>query len=253
MKEADVLLIKVFGKSMFAFSEVTTFREIASNGLVYIAKVKQQEFQQFMADMLTKPEYSSFIKDPQDVVMQGLADKVPQLMLQNMSATFRSSVDSASLVFAHSILDHSALQYLRITALVAPDDWLPQIENRKVEIKTLRSVSSEDIIREKLQEYFAQLERESLLKKLDLLHAKCNPTTAAQRVQDYAYDRDRIEQLDNLRHQIIHGERRNPLLPNGDQDILYLQHTSIYLMSMVSERYGVKWDKETLGKGAIYP
>ena len=47
-------------------------------------------------------------------------------------------VDAASIVFAHSVLDAAALDYCRVTALVAPGDWESVIDQRQVKLSDLR-------------------------------------------------------------------------------------------------------------------
>lgn len=58
--------------------------------------------------------------------------------------------------------------------------------------------------------------------------------------RDYVFDRKRIEDLDTLRHEIIHGEGPVSRLPNGENDIWYLEATNMFFVFLLNNRFQVK-------------
>jgi hypothetical protein len=91
-----------------------------------------------------------------------------------------------------------------------------------------------------IQEKLNQLERESLLKKLDLLFQLCTPPKGYTPINNYAYDRDRLEQIDDARHGIIHRNDMGKPLANIDNDLDFISKTANYLLALVNHKYGVQ-------------
>ena len=120
-------------------------------------------------------------------------------------ADAQASIDAASIVFTHSVVDATALDYCRVTALVAPRDWESSVDQRQVKLTDFRGKDYDQVLRQKLDEFFEQLERESLLKKTDLLFAKCQPPKDWAPIGHYQFDRERLQKLDEVRHEIVHG------------------------------------------------
>jgi hypothetical protein len=61
-------------------------------------------------------------------------------------------------------------------------------------------------------------------------------------VKNFAFDRERLKALDEMRHDIVHSRGPVVELPHGDDDILFLQKTATFLLSLVNQRYEVKID-----------
>ena len=72
-------------------------------------------------------------------------------------------------------------------------------------------------------------------------------------MHDYVYDRDRLEKLDDYRHEVIHGI--NPLqaiaTPEGDVD--YLLRTVLFFLGLVNLRYGLRLDPFYIFTGKELP
>jgi hypothetical protein len=70
----------------------------------------------------------------------------------------------------------------------------------------------------------------------------CRPPHGFVGINNYRYDRERILQLDNLRHDYVHRGALGVRLPRGDEDICYLWNTTNFLMPLVCQRYGLRLD-----------
>jgi hypothetical protein len=65
--------------------------------------------------------------------------------------------------------------------------------------------SAEAIRDELIQAILSQLERESLLKKVDMLFRLCNPPEGYAPIDNCVFDRKRLDAIDSQRHRIIHA------------------------------------------------
>jgi len=87
------------------------------------------------------------------------------------------------------------------------------------------------------------LERESLLVRIERLFALCRPAPDFHPIKNYVYDRDRVERLDRLRHDVVHRPEGTRLaIPDCYDAIEFLFRTGLYLWTMLNYKYGVKMD-----------
>jgi hypothetical protein len=56
----------------------------------------------------------------------------------------------------------------------------------------------------------------------------------------YAFDRGRLERLDQLRHDIVHGDALGAPIQNAFNDLHYLMDTAVHLALMVLNRYSLE-------------
>lgn len=162
-----------------------------------------------------------------------------------MLGTTYASLDAAVLVFYHSILDGVAFDCLRVTALHSPSDWEEDLEKVQIGLLEARDQAYDHLLRAKVGTRFASLERESLLIKVDRLLARCKPKTNWSPMHGYAYDRQRIKQFDDQRHEIIHGAaigKPLALFPVTDENLWYLSRTGMFFVALVNMRYGLQID-----------
>ena len=108
-------------------------------------------------------------------IRPGFTDGIIDETLRRSDLTSRASVDSASLVFAHSILDDLATECCRISAAADPNEWRHAIRDRRIRVGDLAERPAEQLIHSALAEYLDQLGKEALLKRLDILSTKCQP------------------------------------------------------------------------------
>jgi hypothetical protein len=157
-----------------------------------------------------------------------------QALTKHSATTFSSALDAATLIFADSVLDSAALDWCRVCALAAPDDFLPLIDQKKVTLADVQAATSFAELRATaLQGYLDSLDRAPFLKKLDLLFSLCRPSpTFVGLDTNYRYDRERLIALDTLRHDYVHHGGLGSRLPQGDADLAFLHgQTSSWLCS----------------------
>jgi hypothetical protein len=236
-----------FHRSLAAWNSVHTFRWMGQLGLPAAKKRAAWQHQQTMREVATEAEYAKiFTVDRSVLAERGFFDEVAVQMTELAANTFESSLDAASLIFAHSVLDNSVLEWLRICWLAAPDDVLHLVEQRRFSLAEMRDAGFAELRSSAIGAYLEQLERESLLKKLDAIMSVCKPGEGVRAPLRYRYDRKRIEALDNLRHNYVHGDPAIMRLPEGDDDIAYLRQTDMFMLSLVNWRFDVRIDPTML-------
>lgn len=169
---------------------------------------------------------------------EGIAETFAKKVANLRVAQFGVVVDAASLVFAHSILDAAAFDLCKVSALIDIDPWIELVSARKISLSALKTDSYETIARSHVDAYLDDLERKSLMEKIDRLFAICKPLDGISPYEDYKYVRDRVVELDKLRHDVVHHAGPVPL-PNGSGDIKYLAHTYSYLVAMVAHKHSL--------------
>ena len=186
--------------------------------------------------------YKKLIVKP-DGAETGWGDDVKNMLRTGMTESAitnaSTAIDAASIVFAQSILDDCALSYLRVSALANPADWDSIIQGKKVAYSSLGK-PAEDIRTELIHDKLEQLERESLLKKVDLLFILCPPPRNYSPIDNYAFDRDRLEEIDERRHGIIHRNGMTESLTNIEDDLEFISKTANFLMGLVNQKYDVR-------------
>jgi hypothetical protein len=245
MNDAERLFAKAFATSMRRFSMIFTFRETGYISLAVGTPTIAARERMFTEDMLSNPEHDKLFKDKAGFIeiieSMGGIEKVAEFGPKQKIAQFEAAIDASSLVFAHSIVDSNAYDYCLVTSMLEPQSWESLIDKKKIQLSEIKEQSYSEILSREVSKFILSLERESLLKKVDLLFSICKPPRDFAPINDFQYDRARLEELDKLRHEIVHGS--GPIkLPNGPADIRYPQRTSSFLMALVNERFGIKVD-----------
>ena len=156
----------------------------------------------------------------------------------------QNSVDAASLVFAHSVLDYCVNECCRIAASAGLKDWEPRVLRKQVALSEIRDQDYGTLLRELVNaDVEDQTRRTSLAKRIDLLNQICQPVPPFEfRKQAYRYQRNRIEQIDVKRQEIVHRVAFEVPLESVEDDIRYLEATMSYVVDLVSHKYKLPID-----------
>jgi hypothetical protein len=210
------------------FSRIRFFREVAMAGRPIAG---QEMFERHYGRMQELAK-----NDPPDV-LERCGSLVSQMTFYVVTEA-QASIDAASLVFAHSILDDIASECCSISFQAAPGEWAPTIEQRKVPLGQVKDRNYQQLLLSMGADYVEQLKHDPLMKRLDIINQHCQPTAAfSWKGQPYAYDRDRIQRLDDSRHAIVHAPSVGKSLPDIEEELSFLHATSQFIIWMVCERY----------------
>lgn len=243
MPSAEVVFSETFGRFISNWSFVISLRQVSEVALPLASTALAPAHADIVEVIAADPNYNKMFVNL-DGSWSPWSEELKGLMSTGITATAvsnaRKAIDAASLVFAQSMLDDSAWSYCRVCALIAPQDWEPFVEAKKIDFAAVLSKSSDAIRDELVQVALSQLERESLLKKVDMLFRLCNPPKDFAPIDNYIFDRSRLEAIDNKRHRIIHANGLKAELENIDDDLEYVKKTSNFLMGLVHQKYGVQ-------------
>jgi hypothetical protein len=232
MPTAVDVLIKTYTRYMTNWAVIVSLRQVTDEGLPHAEKAIAKRQVAALEWMTDRPELLQIFEG--NGISVGKRNKA---LLRDTMTNTRAAVDAASLVFAHSILDDCAWSFCRVCALANPHDWEYLIDTRKIDFATLREKTADTIREELIGARLNQLERESLLTKVDLLFRLCPPPKAFAPIRNYSFDRDRLERIDGDRHRIIHSGGFTGNLMTIDEDLDFVSTTVLYLMALVEQKY----------------
>ena len=164
MPAPEELFTKTFVRIQRAWGVITSFRQVAEAGLPQAEQVLSKQHLIAAKYFLTEKEYDRIFFDKEGFLksmggIEGFARSLTGLAIKNS----RNSVDAASLVFTHSLVDDVATSLCEVTAAVAPKDWEKYLDEAAVQLKDVRDVSYEKLRETALQKRIKQLRFDPLL------------------------------------------------------------------------------------------
>jgi hypothetical protein len=240
-EEAERRYTNIFSTLNQRWSDTHVFRRLAELGAP-LAKSRLVAENNLLAQRIAHDaEYDElFIDKAKAVEFFGGTERLAMLLTQRELTSFQRAVDAASLIFVHSALDAAVSDLCRVCALIAPTDWEPFLSNQKIPLSQAKSSSFVDLLQSKLKDHLQVLEREALLVRVERLFALCKPPAGFSPKRDYSYDRSRLQNLDDLRHRIVHGDTAAVALGDVPASLQFLFDSGLYLFVLVNQRYGVK-------------
>lgn len=219
------------------WERILTFRRMGILGLESATAKLYASNVQFVQDELVSGDFKHLLKNPDAFVREGHDSALIKAMTEGAAGSFEQSLDSAALVFAHSILDAAVHDCLWISAFSAPRDWMEFVGKRSILLSELETRSPAEHLTVAVSGELDRLERESLLKKVDRLFQLCKPKKQTYLTNGFRFDRDRLEKLDALRHAIVHTPGRRRQFPELADDLDFLRKSGLHLVVMLSETY----------------
>ena len=240
-EKAELLFTQTFWRTNTRFFELERFRRVTKQVQPQVEQIAKVE-SGWLASSLASGDLDRYITDKEGfLAVVGGKEGLIQTVTKQRTESYQASIDAACIILAHSILDAAAYDYFRVVEMVAsPDDLLPFVAKRQVTLEEIRGSDYKDVAREKIQQFVSQLKRESLLEKIDRLFQACRPPANFEPVRGHKYNRQRVLDLDNRRHEIVHGEGLKSPLLSCDDDIKYLVDTASFLLCLVHEKYQIR-------------
>ena len=84
-----------------------------------------------------------------------------------------------------------------------------------------------------------RLERGSLLEKVDRVFQVCRPTKQEYLTNGFHFDRDRLTQLDALRHKVVHSPGGGWGFESLYEDLDFMRNSGLHIFALVAERFGL--------------
>jgi len=243
LHKANALLTDTFLRYLKGFAFIFSFRWLASTGLERSFNFLRDDSLMLFQELETNPDYKGILIDidPNRRSSPNWA-RVAAIAARGQAEGFSVAVDAASLVFAHSVLDDAALQYCRVTAMVSPSSWEQFVIDRKITLSEAKNENYQSLLQQNIERHLNNLEKESLMVKIHKLFAVCKPSRDYRPIRRFSFDSSRLQDLDTLRHSIIHQTGPVQKLPKGEDDIRFMQLCGLYMVNLVNARFGVQID-----------
>jgi len=240
---ASILYTRVFTVLLTRWQMMSTFLRVAELGATSAEQQLGFENLLFAKRLVDGPDFDRFFKDKTGFLafFGGEAGLAQKLTAEQVSSA-RSASAAAALVFAHSALDLCVSDLCRVAALCRPTDWDDWIGSRKVAFAEARASPLGDIRQSLVEKALDEIVRQSLLTRTDRMFALCKPAIGTTILRDFSFDRNRLERLDTLRHEVVHGIGNESRVTDIDGEIEFLHKTGLFLASMVHLSYGVQVD-----------
>lgn len=222
--------------------------------MAHAEKVVASQHTSFISDLTTSGKLGKFIigmVDSEDVrrTADFLRDELTKQTLKNASY----SVDAASLVFAHTVLDDAMNSFLEITSEVARDYWEQCVKKKKVELEQIMSLGLKPVLGKLINKEIWGIRRnDSMIKRAELLHLICKPVKVPVHA-NYKFDSDRLRWIDKCRQDIVHGDMLGDEIPQIDETLQYLFDTWMYFFLMMNETFGLRVDPSLLASAGKEP
>lgn len=243
MPTAEDVFSETYGRFIKNWAFITSLRQVAEVALPTAEEALAAIHADFVERASIDPQYKKIIVNL-DGTEAAWGDEVKKLlgagMTQNAIANATTAINAASLVFAESVLDDCVWSFLKVCSLVSPADWEQFIANRKVSFASFCGKTREAVRAEMIEEKLTQIERDSLLGKIDLLFQLCTPPKGFAPIRNYVYDRDRLAKIDDARHGIVHRDGLGKPVAGIDDDLDFISKTANYLLGIVNQKYGVQ-------------
>lgn len=208
----------------------------------------RQHYEQECVDMILEclgdPKMSKIFLDPNAMARPENYKAAAGIATQAAFESVTALVDSASLVFAHSVFDATLSDYCHVCALRDPLRFVDLLGDRKVSLIDSQRESRYGILWRAVESYLAQIERESIIKKSNVLHQLTKPDKSffATGPIDFTYSVPRLETIDELRHQAVHGLNFTRQIPDLGEHVVYLLRAIFYFVRILHFRFGLQID-----------
>jgi hypothetical protein len=225
------------------FIDIRSFRKFAMAGVPLVASREFEVAKRFPRELDASGWH---FPNREHALSEEFAQEFATAATTSKVARSTAATDSAALDFAHSIVDDIAKECCKISSLADPAGWNDAIGKKKVELKEIAATGYDGAYAKVLEEHIDVLSRESLLRRVDVLNAKCQPVPPfVQDGQPYTFDRERLKILDQLRHEIIHGVAIAKGVPSIEGELIYLEMTGLFLLWLVHRKYRIELDLQS--------
>jgi len=185
-----------------------------------------------------------FTQDGQAYILEN-ADDLSTHAGTESQAKARRAVDVVSLILAHSACEDTLMECIELSAYLDPNTASKTLDALKVSLGELDRLGIEAVIRDRLDSSLNKLRKEGLLNKFDRLNAICGGVLPSKH-RTFEISRERIEELDDRRHEVAHRTVPKVVLKNGDEDIEYLFQIATAAVFNICRAFDLKLDEAVI-------
>ena len=242
-KEAERILSQNFIYAIGKFNLVQTFKNTALFSLEQIKLNSFSEALESINEFLENSQYNNFFINKQEFI-ENFPDrtKFAEYSMKKDIIAYNNYIAEACIIFTHSILNSVVYSFCRVLSLIVPNKWEYYVEKKKIQLLNIKDNSYDKILQEKVKEYINQLERESILRKIDIILEICKYKEGINPDNKFNYNRERIKKFNDLRNNIVHEKSQLKNIQFKDDDLRYIQGIVVFLTNMISLKFNIKID-----------
>lgn len=237
--EANIAFSEVFDRFLSTWGMISQFRTFTTMGI----KNTENNYKVYISKIVDEMRPDGFLygalKDTTSFFESGDNRKFIDNALKQAIRKTSSIIDATALVFGHSILDALLNDYLDIIFIKDPSSYDYLLMNQKVKIEELIDFGKDEILNIKRKRKISNLKRESIVIKSDILHNICSPSHNYN-AGGYKFDKNYIENIDNARHNIVHGLTINFKSEEIEEYLDYLFKSAGYYLYMMFKKFDLK-------------
>ena len=231
---------------MFFRKSKNTFRKTITTNQDNILYNLQNDATEFGLDVFFSDKYKGFFTNKEDAYKEinGLDGFVNSIANKNLQTT-NYYLDSSSIIFAHSILDISTIELCETLFVLDREIFKDNISKQEISIGEMVKKGLPAIIKDKSEHFLVNVSKKSIKDRIELFYSKCKPNNLST-ITDYKYDNNKINNIDKIRHEIIHKYNPSYFIDNVDEKITYMQKTIFHLVFVLCKTFDVKLNPQVL-------
>lgn len=236
----NIKFSKAFENFMTKWGYVEQFRHLAGVSIPKAHEYYSKYLRDVFETMKPGGELGTVLIDPEEFFRNGNAEQVAVRSAERCIENALNVVDTASLIFGHSLLDGLINQYIEIIESIDQDVLIDRVKDTKVKLRSVLNGEVEQIVLKRVTAQVKSLQRESVIKRCDFLLDICKPSEDAMRMGEYKFDRDRLRNLDDARHAIIHEPNILGRTETLRDDLDFLTRTGMFFLKIMHYKYDLK-------------
>ena len=226
------------GSLFLNWFNLETFHHAAGKGARQGQPVADDWLQGF-AKALNDPVYGPMLKQAGWILKPGMQEKFAKAMGARAARLASISIDSAALIFGHTILDETLSETCRISFAAEPKVWWRYIDDKDVKLRAFQTQSLENICNPLAEAYVTKLTKSSMTDRLKHLNRVLAPRFGRTKpLPTASIDFKTLYSFDQLRHRLVH---RNPFKPirHVQEKLLFAKQASFSALWLVGGAYGL--------------
>ncbi len=238
--------IAAFGRFFLNCVDLDGFYSTTLRSLDWGKLNVESEWNEAAQEALEMPQLKGFLREHWEGEPKELLGSLAQAMAKRSVRLAKQTVDSATLVFAHTLLDEILLDCCQISFLACPEAWYQFVTKRKVELGAVLAGSGEQLIRQAAWEEICSLRRESMQKRLERLNQVCIPRLKAPPGPTAWIELEELNRFDRLRHGIVHGKAFSKKVPKVENLAAFGKRAGFSALMLVCEAHDLHLDEGVL-------
>jgi hypothetical protein len=226
-----------FGNFFLNLINLRAFYGTTTNSLNLNENVIEQQWRKEWEAGRENPEVKKVVGRNPLMQSEDFINGILQASVKRSVRIAHQGTRSATLVFAHTIVDEAFSECCEVSFLASSSDWYPFVGERKVKLGNLKNGSADSLHWQEAQEFVRQLSRESMLKRFDFLHKICVPKLTEPELITAWIKREQLEDFDLLRHRVIHGKSFAKPVAKVEDQIHFAMMAGISILLLVNQTY----------------